>query len=517
MQSRLVLALLLASRAVSGQDVPLVISEIRWSGPGGSGDEYVELYNTSDEQHVVAGAGGGYAVVASDGTARCVLPTGTLIPGRGHFLCVNADGYSLAGYPAGTGSTAVGDASYTADIPDNVGVALFDTAEPADFVFAHRLDAVGAWSETDELYREGLGLSPITAPVTNHAWQRDECGKDGVITTPGPCPQPRPNDTDDNAADFVFVDVSGTEAGGGQRLGAPGPQTLVGPVTRGPLNVPSVIPALFDECVAPGDSPNNVRSTDPGPGGTAPWGTLTLHRRFTNRTGAPITRLRFRVVDLTTYPAPVGTADVRLRSSQGAFFHADRVPCGTGYSLLRLEPTILEEPPGQPHGGGFNASLSVPAVTPATPLADGASINARFFLGIMQTGILRIAILVEAYPDGGALWVAEGTDERIETDSGGPTTAVEPEAANRLVLSDPMPNPARDRAALYLIAPNDGHVAVTLHDATGRRVAVLMEGRTSPAWPVAINMDTTALSAGVYLVRAEGEGLIATRTLTLTR
>ena len=75
---------------------------------------------------MVAASGTGYGVAASDGTTRCSVPNGTVIPNRGHYLCVNSVGYSLASYPAGNGTTATGDATYTTDIPDNAGIALFN-------------------------------------------------------------------------------------------------------------------------------------------------------------------------------------------------------------------------------------------------------------------------------------------------------------------------------------------------------------------------------------------------------
>ena len=88
----------------------------------------------------VQGFGGaGYAIAASDGTARCVVPNGTVIPNRGHYLCVNSVGYSLASYPAGNGTTATGDATYTTDIPDNAGIAIFNTSVAANFTLANRL------------------------------------------------------------------------------------------------------------------------------------------------------------------------------------------------------------------------------------------------------------------------------------------------------------------------------------------------------------------------------------------
>ena len=67
----------------------LIISEFRVRGPSGASDEFIELYNNSGADHTVAGGGAGYAVAASDGVARCVVPNGTVIPNRGHYLCFN--------------------------------------------------------------------------------------------------------------------------------------------------------------------------------------------------------------------------------------------------------------------------------------------------------------------------------------------------------------------------------------------------------------------------------------------
>jgi hypothetical protein len=58
----------------------LIISEFRVRGPNGANDEFIELYNNSGADHTVAGGGTGYAVAASNGVARCVVPNGTVIP-----------------------------------------------------------------------------------------------------------------------------------------------------------------------------------------------------------------------------------------------------------------------------------------------------------------------------------------------------------------------------------------------------------------------------------------------------
>lgn len=59
---------------------------------------------------------------------------------------------------------------------------------------------------------------------------------------------------------------------------------------------------------------------------------------------------------------------------------------------------MLEEPASQPNGGGYNSTLSAGAVTLASPLANGASVNLQFMLGIEMTGNFRFLINVETLP-----------------------------------------------------------------------------------------------------------------------
>jgi hypothetical protein len=395
----------------SGGNVPataLLIDAFRLRGPlpGSTNDEYIQVYNNSTSSHTVAAtSGNGYAIAASDGVVRCSIPNGTVIPARGHFLCVNSVGYSLASYPAGNGTTATGDATYTTAIPDNTGIALFNNnSGGASFNLANRFDAVGSTLEANTVYREGAGLPTLNADI-DYAWVRDNCGKRGSITVGGTCPAGGvPVDTGNNAADFYFVDTSGISAGGGQRLGAPGPQNLSSPV-MGPAAI--AISAL-DSCVSNDSPPNRLRDFTSDPANNSTFGTLQIRRTLTNNTGANITRLRFRVIDLTTFPAPSGFADLRPRNSTAVVVTVDRPPCGTGTINVTSQGTTLEQPPNQPNGGGFYSSLSSTTVTAATPLANGASINLLFLLGIQQTGTFRLGIVIEALPAGGGIFDISG-------------------------------------------------------------------------------------------------------------
>ena len=372
----------------------LIISEFRVRGPNGLNDEFIEIYNNSGADHTVAGGGTGYAVAASNGVARCVIPNGTVIPNRGHYLCVNSVGYSLASYPAGNGTTATGDATYTTDIPDNAGIAIFNTSIAANFTLANRLDAVGSTSEANTLYKEGTGYPALVPFSIDYSFYRDTCGKGGSITTFGACAIDTPKDTNNNAADFVFVDTNGTSAGAGQRRGAPGPENLSSPIQRNAsFNV-----TVLDVCVGPASPPNRVRDFTSDPPNNSTFGTLDIRRTVQNLTGGNVTRLRWRVIDLTTFPAPSGIADLRPRTSTAVVVTVDRPPCGSGTSNVTVQGTTLEQPPSQPNGGGFNSSLSSGTVTLATPIANGGTIDVRFLLGIQQTGSFKFYVNVEALP-----------------------------------------------------------------------------------------------------------------------
>lgn len=384
----------LAATATAGQ---LVISEFRVRGPNGANDEFIEIANVSGADHTVAAASGtGYGVAASDGVTRCSIPNGTVIPNRGHYLCVNSVGYSLASYPAGNGTTATGDATYTTDIADNAGIAIFNNnTGGGSYVLANRLDAVGSTSEANTLYKEGTGYPALVPFSIDYAFARDECGKGGSITTFGVCPSNGVlKDTNNNAADFVFVDTNGTSAGAGQRLGAPGPQNLSSPIQRNA----SFAGNLLDTCVSSTSPPNRVRDFTSDPANNSTFGTLDIRRTIVNNTGGNVTRLRYRVIDLTTFPAPSGIADLRPRTSTAVVVTVDRPPCGSGTSNVTVNGTTLEQPPSQPNGGGFNSSMSSGTITLATPLANGASIDVRYLLGIQQTGSFKFYLNIEALP-----------------------------------------------------------------------------------------------------------------------
>ena len=366
----------------------LIISEFRLRGAAGARDEFVELYNNSDSPINVCtsdGSGGWTlaARTASGASAAPVftVPNGTAIPARGHFLAINASptgGYSLSGHPAGNGTTATGDITYTSDIEDNSGIALFKTANPANFTAVNRLDAAGfsgASGAIPDLYREGAGLASVGTQNGDYTLYRKMTSASGG----------RPQDTGNNAADFQLVSTDGGFYGSMQAaLGAPGPENLSSPVQRnsgfGMINL--------DTSQGSSVPPNRVRDFTSDPANNATFGTLSIRRTVYNNTGGNVTRLHFRVVSLTTWPAPAGTADLRPMTSGDVQVQVQGV-------WRTVKGTTLVQPPAQPNGGGFNSVMSVSL---PQPLAPGASLDVQFLLGLQQTGSFSFLINIEVLP-----------------------------------------------------------------------------------------------------------------------
>jgi hypothetical protein len=285
---------------------------------------------------------------------------------------VAGPGYGLATY-------AVSDLSYPSEIPENTGLALFNTAIPANFTTANRFDAVG-FTNSDSLYREGSGLALLGANVGDYSFfRRLETG----ISL----------DTGNNATDFNFVATNGGVYGALTAiLGAPGPENRFSPIQRNATLPVTVI----DPAVGPGVAPNRVRDTA-AVGPNAAFGTLTIRRKITNNTGANITKLRFRITDITTLNTPGyvpggSQADMRVLNS------GDLTVTITGGQSVLVRGTTVDAPPNQPSGGGLNSSVNVGVISLSQPLAPGQSVNVQFVLGVQQTGSFRFFFSVEALP-----------------------------------------------------------------------------------------------------------------------
>jgi len=376
----------------------LVISEFRTRGPlpGGANDEFVELYNNTNSPLVVPAGGYGVFKMGADCASTPVLlgtvPAATTIPARGHYLLIGS-AYSLADY-GGTGAAA-GNLTMSSDIEDDRNIAVFSTADVLSISSTNRLDAVGFGTNTGgvcDLMREGTTLAPVGALNIEYSYFRTETSASGG----------NPKDTNTNASDFKFADTQGTFiAGIPQALGAPGPENLGSPLRRD--NTGILLP-LLDNTLSSASAPNRFRNFANVIPVTAPNGTLNVRRRVQNTTGSTVTRLRFRIVDITTFPSPgVGTADLRVITSSAVVISNinDAATCastGTPTTVpcqVTAQAATLETPPAQPNGGGYNSTVTV-SIPGGLP--NNASIDVNFQLGVVQAGTFRFIIIVEALP-----------------------------------------------------------------------------------------------------------------------
>jgi glucose/arabinose dehydrogenase len=396
----------LFARARNAREV--LITEYRLDGPGGLRDEFVELYNNTHEAVTVSTSDGsaGWALVTGRESAAGVtletyqvIPNGTVIPAGGHYL-VAGDAYSLAAY--GGINRALGDAVSRSDLSGDDaqhpfrGVALFRTADANNFTTPNRLDAAGG-ACADARLSEGrvsgfcCNVGTAESPAANYSLVRKQ-------------PAGTPQDTDNNADDFTLVAVESplqsASAGGNlaSELGAPGPENLSSHTQHNA----SIKASLIDPQVAAGSPPNRVRAGGQIPNGQ--FGTLTIRRRFTNKTGRTVLALRFRLTGITTLGTPAESspqADLRAADSSD-------VEVQTSTGLLTVRGTILEQPPAQTLGGGLNSTLVVPLTGGA--LIPNASINVQFVLGVQQEGAFRFFVNVEALTQPVATSQQKGTE-----------------------------------------------------------------------------------------------------------
>lgn len=402
----------------------ILITEFRTRGAGttppgsdGSADEFIEIYNNTDASITIIDAipgadptsptGAGWRFAGAQGAAETtflMLPqtlstAGPLaLPPRGYFLISTqptapspaGNTYSLSTYPTGTGITASGSANVSVNpasatvgfLPDDVGLAVFSTAMA---LTANRLDSVGYSSVTLPDYKEGAGLAPGAGITTagQHSWVRRESS--GF-----------PQDTGDNAADFVLVDTTGgTLDGVAAILGAPGPErgpTMTAYTTTGaPLHTGTGLDSdVIDPDQSAADAPNLVIDATPVTNGAN--GTMKFRRKYTNTSGLPFIAMRFRIVGITTRTGgavPVGSADLRVLNSPTQTITL------TDSSTITSQALTLQTPAAQALGGGLNSSLGEGVITTTAPLANGASTYVEFNFGVETDGDYLVTVLAE--------------------------------------------------------------------------------------------------------------------------
>ncbi|HEX8455747.1 MAG TPA: LamG-like jellyroll fold domain-containing protein [Pyrinomonadaceae bacterium] len=360
-----------------------LISEFRFVGPTLSNDEFIEIYNNSDSELVVQAtdASGGWGVynqgVGGGPRLLFAIPNGTRIPARGHYLAVNNGGaYTLADY--GGMNAAAPDVTYSFNLGAFDAIVLATSANGGVSPDT-RLDRVG-FAGASQFYLEGAGIPAGPAalsPTSQFSYVRKLSS--GV-----------PQDTGDNAADFLLVSTEPATTGG--VLGAPGPERSTSPVLRNATIKSSLVDPNCGGFGSTTSACARVRTAEGANPTNAAFGTLRLRRKFTNKTGANVTRLRFRITDITTTPE-AGVADLRVIGGSGSFSVTD-----TNGNPVTIQRLTLEQPPAQPDGGGFNSTVAAASVTLGSQLLPNDSINVEFLLGVQQEGAYRFFVNVEALP-----------------------------------------------------------------------------------------------------------------------
>ena len=362
----------------------VVISEFRFSGPGGNRDEYIELYNMQGAPLDLTGWT--LSVSATNSPLSALDLTGKTIPAYGHLLLTNSGqnnsgGYSLsavypATYPVNSttpSSYATGDVSYTGDIALSSALTLSNAQGTV-------IDSVGDLS----------GASGFVSS-NQYAFVRRMDGALGLIDT----------DTDQN--DFNLLDTASTNGSadvtglstlvGGARLGTPGPQNTSAPVQRAALSIAPLDPAANGGVTASGRYASRGSNADP-------LGRLTLRRTITNFSNTTLTQIRIFLVRTTSGACnDTSVADMRAITSVGASLNGTKYVQG-----IQLEaPTDPTTPSNQlsssdtGNGGGLNASWNV-GTLPAGGLAPGASMNIEFVFGIKREGNYNFSILIQVLP-----------------------------------------------------------------------------------------------------------------------
>ncbi len=349
----------------------LLISEFRERGRLGANDEYIKLFNPNDFDLTINAADGSPGITlartaGSTATPIVTIPNLVTIRSRGHYLLTNNNpigGFSLIDFPTGIGTlTGVGDQTFSADIPDNAGLVLLNTADQMQFTRSNSVDSVGFG---DSPWAEGRSLTTVSSADFESCFVRR--------IRPGEL-----QDSGDNFSDFQLLDnrsrtfTAQDTSKVYSALGVPAPETSESLRLMKPNEV-SV-------------TETGTESFDPTPIPNGVAGVLTVYRRITNLTTAPITALRLRAIE---FPTP-GSQSQRRTSSRPdlRLTSSDDTENILG---LTLEGSRL-----QPNGGGLNSTLSVASVSEVSPLMPGHSIVVAVRFGVMRWGRHPFVTAVEA-------------------------------------------------------------------------------------------------------------------------
>ena len=368
----------------------VLISEFRLSGPGGSEDDYIELYCNRDTNCDISGTSLRAYDPVQAGDFSFTFPGQTIIPARHYLLIADSRGYTLDNYGFPDFDVALMQPPEPEPpfyFYDNEGIQLIGADEPII------IDSVGfTGGGNQENYVEGTGLQKSggimpSRPADQYAYVRKR-----TMATNG-----LPQDTNNNADDFVLVSVTGDPHPGiitPPVLGAPGPQGISSPIS---FNNTQITAALTDPTISKEEDPNRVRV---GEGDT---GTLSIRRSLTNNSPfEDFFYMSFRVIETSTLNSPNNLgepqADLRLISSTET---SAEVPSRGGTvpifgTVLEYDDNMCGCEPQQPNGGGLNSTVYVDPGEESEGFPS--TFDVQFLFNVNKAGAYRFFVYVEAIP-----------------------------------------------------------------------------------------------------------------------
>jgi Lamin Tail Domain len=219
----------------------VVIGQVLTRGPGGSSDEFVELYNRSGSPVDISGWQlAARSATAASATVQATVPASSTLGAGCHYLIAGTN------YP---GSPVAPDLALAAPISDAVGIALRDSSSTTVDAVAMYFDATTEADETAPGFSGLVEGTPVENPHNNTTTTDADSGlerRPGGILGEG-------QDTDDNAADFQVVTPTDP-----QSTASPCVSPLTATGAAAPATAPQGGSALLTVALTPGTpSPSN--------------------------------------------------------------------------------------------------------------------------------------------------------------------------------------------------------------------------------------------------------------------
>ena len=413
---------------------PALINELRFSGPQGSEDSFVEIYNSHAEPLDISR----WTLQISNSRQQVLavpIPEGTVLPAWGHFLFAGRR-YSLQAYASADAilPEPIGDGvrlcNASGSVMDAVGI------EPAKSTSA--VDTVTQPTLKNAIFREGQGfsLASVSAETKKAAPFTDKNGAQSSWVRKHI--RSAVQDTNDNETDFVLVSTDEMWRTSPVRLGAPSPQNLADSEFTLPAEAVEDTPKAREVSDSNTSAETIHEASNIAPlkmlprllpsirdaaneGTNHRYGTILLRYRFVNKTSRTIKRFRLHVTGITAGTKPPSIADVRLLAlpltspvtkttasateSDTTRQHSELPPAGSPIVMN----AVLDVPSLQPNGGGLNSSVLLQTVQQDEPeIAPGDSAELHFLLGVMRRGPYRLALA-----GGGFSCVINGNTETL--------------------------------------------------------------------------------------------------------